>query len=141
MKSAPKRLWIFLAILSFAGILKATLPATVIGSWTAASNLSQRRANAPAVMLGDGRILMTGGDSAGASLQSAEIFATDGTISSAAAMNVARTRHFAVALSDGRVLVGGGSSGGGTTNSAEIYNPANDSWTQTSPMMEARANA
>jgi hypothetical protein len=141
MKSAPKRLWIFLAILSFAGILKATLPATVIGSWTAASNLSQPRANAPAVMLGDGRILITGGDSAGASLQSAEILATDGTISSAAPMNVARTRHFAVALSDGRVLVGGGSSGGGTTNSAEIYNPANDSWTQTSPMMEARANA
>src|SRR5207247_8368651 len=141
MKSAPKRLWIFLAILSFAGILKATLPQTVIGSWTAAGNLSQPRVNGTAAMLPDGRILIIGGDDANGPVQSVEIFGTNGVISSAAAMNIARSHHFAIALSDGRVLVGGGTSGGGTTNSAEIYNPANDSWTQASPMVEARANA
>ncbi len=142
MKRAPKSLWILIALLCFAGILKATLPQVVIGTWTSAASLAQPRSNAPAVMLSDGRILITGGDGASGPLQSAEFFATDGTVSSAAAMNVARSRHFAVVLSDGRVLVGGGiSSGGGTTNSAEIYDPSADSWTQTNPMTEARANA
>ena len=91
--------------------------------------------------LRDRRILIIGGDDANGPVQSVEIFGTNGVISSAAAMNIARSHHFAIALSDGRVLVGGGTSGGGTTNSAEIYNPANDSWTQASPMVEARANA
>src|SRR5207302_6069387 len=120
MKRAPKSVWILIALLSFAGILKATLPQVVIGTWTSAATLTQPRSSASAVQLADGRILFIGGDGASGPLQSAEFFATDGTVSSAAAMNVARSRHFAVVLSDGRVLVGGGTStGGGTTNSAE----------------------
>src|SRR6266568_487550 len=142
MKRAPKFVWILIALLCFAGILKATLPQVVIGTWTSAASLSQARANASVVMLSDARILITGGDGANGPLQSAEFFATDGTVSSAAAMNVAHSRHFAVTLTDGRVLVGGGiSTGGGTTNAAEIYDPSADSWTQTNPMTEARANA
>ena len=142
MKNTPKRLWVVLALLSFAGILRATLPQTTVGTWTSASNLGQARANAAAVMLSDGRILITGGDAGSGALQSAEIFGTNGSATAAGAMNVARSGHFAVVLSDGRVLVGGGnSSGGGATNSAEIYDPSSDAWTQTSPMTQARAGA
>ncbi len=142
MKSVPKRLWIVLVLVCFAGILKATLPPIIVGSWTATSSLTQARSNGSAVQLSNGRILFTGGDSGSGPVQSAEYFAADGTVSSAAAMNYPRSSHFAVVLSDGRVLVGGGnSSGGGTTNSAEIYDPAADSWTATSAMAEARANA
>src|SRR5947207_11713425 len=104
MKRAPKLLWVVPGVLLCAGLLKATLPQTAIGTWTSAASLSQPRSNASAVMLSDGRILITGGDDASGPLQSNEIFATDGTITPAAAMNVARSRHFAVSLSDGRVL-------------------------------------
>jgi hypothetical protein len=142
MKRTPRLLWIIAGVLLCAGVLKATLPQTAIGTWTSAASLWQARSNASAVMLSDDRILITGGDGTGGPLQSAEIFATDGTATFAAAMNVARSRHFAVTLSDGRVLAGGGvSSGGGATNSAELYDPNADSWTQISPMTSARANA
>ena len=142
MKRAPRLLWIIPALLLSAGLLKATLPQTTIGLWTSAASLSQSRSNASAVILSDGRILITGGDGSSGVLQSAELFGTNGYVSLAAAMNVPRSGHFAVVLIDGRVLVGGGnSSGGGTTNSAEIYDPSADSWTQTSPMTSARANA
>jgi len=124
MKTAPSRLWIILAVLSFAGMLRATLPQITIGQWTDTTTLSQARSNAAAVMLSDGSILFTGGDSGSGALQSAEIFGVNGTVSFTNAMNVARSGHFAVVLSDGRVLVGGGNTtGGGTTNSAEIYDP------------------
>jgi len=141
MKRVPLRLWLVLAIVCFAGILKATLPQITIGNWTATSSLSQARSNGAAVLLNDGRILFTGGDSGSGAVQSAEFFNADGTVSSAGSMNVARSRHFAVVMSDGRVLVGGGNSGGGTTNSAEIYDPSTGNWAATSPMNSARANA
>jgi hypothetical protein len=141
MKRAPKTFFILLALLCFAGLLKATLPQTSIGKWTSAVAFSEGRSNAPAVRLSDGRILITGGNGVIGPLQTTEFFGTNGTVASAAAMNVARSSHFAVVLSDGRVLVGGGVSGGGTTNSAEIYDPAADSWTKTNAMTEARANA
>jgi trimeric autotransporter adhesin len=141
MKRAPKTFLILVALLCCAGLLKATLPQTSIGKWTSAVGFSEGRSNASAVMLSDGRILITGGSGVSGPLQTAEFFATNGTVASAAAMNVARSSHFAVVLSDGRVLVGGGVSGGGTTNSAEVYDPGTDSWIKTNAMAEARANA
>ena len=142
MKTAPRRLWIILGVLSFAGILRATLPQVTIGKWTATTALSQARSNNTAVMLSDGSILFSGGDSGSGALQSAEVFGVNGTVSFTTAMNIARSGHFAVALSDGRVLVGGGNTiGGGATNSAEIYDPNANTWAQTSPMTSARANA
>jgi len=124
MKRAPKSLWILVSLLCFVGLLRANLPQTLIGSWSAASSLSEARSSASAVLLSDGRILIAGGDSGSGPLTSAEFFGSDGTVSSAAAMNVARSRHFAVVLNDGRVLAcGGTTTGGGTTNTAEIYSP------------------
>src|SRR5713226_3695113 len=98
MKHAPKFVWILIALFCFAGILKATLPPVVIGTWTPTASLAQARSNTATVMLSDARILITGGDGANGPLQSAEFFAPDGTVSSAAAMNVVRSRHFAVIL-------------------------------------------
>ena len=145
MKFVSRYLWIVCVLAGFfmlAETLKATLPQTVIGSWISASPLSQARANAPSVLLSDGRILVLGGDGASGPQQSIEVFATDGAVSPAAPMGVPRSHHFAVVLSDGRVLVGGGTTaGGGTTNSAEIYDPTADTWAQTAAMTSARANA
>jgi hypothetical protein len=141
-KRAPKTISILLALLAFTGLLRATLPQVLIGNWAPAASLSQARSAASAVVLSDGRVLITGGDGANGPLQTAEFFGTDGTVSPAAAMNAPRSGHFAVALSDGRVLVGGGTtSGGGNANSAEIYDPSADSWTLTNPLTTARTGA
>jgi hypothetical protein len=142
MKRAPRTLFIVLAVLCFVGLLKATLPQVGIGKWTSTSNLAQARSNSASVLLADGRILIIGGENSNGPLASAEIFGSDGIISSAGLMNGARSQHFAVMLSDSRVLVGGGTTtGGGTTNSAEIYDPAANSWTQINPLTTPRANA
>jgi len=113
MKRAPRTLYILLAVLCFAGLLKATLPQIGIGQWTSTSNLAQARSNSVSVLLADGRILIIGGENNNGPLASAEIFGTDGIISSAGLMNAARSRHFAAMLRDGRVLVGGGTTSGG----------------------------
>ena len=145
MKFVSRFLWIVCVLAGFfmlAETLKATLPQTLIGSWTSASPLSQARANAASVLLPNGRILILGGDGASGPLQSVEVFGTDGAVSPAASMGVPRSHHFAVVLSDGRVLIGGGTTaGGGTTNSAEIYDPTADTWAQTAAMTSVRANA
>jgi hypothetical protein len=141
-KRAPKTISILLALLGFTGLLRATLPKVLIGNWAPAASLSQARSAASAVVLSDGRVLITGGDGANGPLQTAEFFDTDGTVSPAAAMNAPRSGHFAVALSDGRVLVGGGTTtGGGNANSAEIYDSSADSWTLTNPLTTARTGA
>src|SRR5690348_14826274 len=108
MKTAPKRLWIILALIFSAGILKATLPPITIGNWTGTASLTQPRSGAATVLMKDGRILFTGGDGGSGAVQSADFFNADGSVSSAGAMNVARSHHFAVVMNDGRVLVGGG---------------------------------
>jgi len=54
-----------------------------------------------AALLTDGWILITGDDGANAPLATAEFFNMDGSISPAAAMNVARSRHISVVLQDG----------------------------------------
>ena len=145
MKRARRSVWIAIGLtilLTFATLLRATLPHTTVGAWSAAGNLSQARSNASAVMLSNGSILIVGGEAGNGALQSTEIFGTDGSISSAAPMYAARSRHFAVLLSDGRVLVGGGiTSGGGTTNTAEIYDSSANTWTPVGVMTVARANA
>ena len=101
MKFVSKYLWIicvFAGLFTLAGSLKATLPQPVIGTWNSTNSLTQARANAASVLLPDGRILIAGGESGGGPLQSAEIFGTNGIVSSATSMNVARSHHFAVAL-------------------------------------------
>ncbi|MFB3915173.1 MAG: kelch repeat-containing protein [Terriglobales bacterium] len=103
--------------------------------------MSTARTGAAAVLLPDGRILITGGvDASGAPLAGAEYFNPDGSFSPAPPMSTPRTGHAAVWLLTGEVLViGGTTSGGGITNSAEAFDPLTDSWrTLPAAMLEAR---
>jgi len=92
-----------------------------------------RRTMAAAAVLGDGRVLVTGGyganspDSARA-LNSAMIFDPyHNTWTAAAPMNIARARHAATMIDDGRVLVAGGMNNT-ALGSVEVYNPATNTW-------------
>jgi hypothetical protein len=98
------------------------------------------RTDAAATTLLDGRVLVTGGTSAGTSLASVEIF--DGkSFSRAASMSVPRSGHTIATLKDGRVIVAGGFTAPGMpTTSIEIYDPKSNTWSfAPAQMHEARA--
>jgi hypothetical protein len=110
--------------------------------------LRQARAAHVQIKLGDGRVLLAGGeisDSPFIPISHCEIFdPTSFTFQQVASMNVARSFAHATLLVDGRVLVTGGQSvdaaGFHFRADAEIYDPATDSWSLVaSPMAEARS--
>ena len=120
-------------------------------SWTKVSDMPTLRVDTSAALLGDGRILVTGGSTAampfGPSIAPTTIAeAYDplvGTWQSLAPMNVATFNHAHVSLEDGRVLAIDGTldeviSGPGTAR-VEIYDPQTDTWEPASEMNVPRA--
>ncbi|MHC4066908.1 MAG: Kelch repeat-containing protein, partial [Planctomycetota bacterium] len=112
--------------------------------------MSEGRANAAAVLLPDGRVLVVGGDNGSGASASVEAYGLDDSFASLAPMHTARARHSASLLPDGRVLVAGGEGLGGSPtnsaevyspadNSAEVYSPADDSWESVASLSQARA--
>jgi len=104
-----------------------------------------RRFMAAAAMMGDGRVLITGGygqpwtdDWTPPALTSTMIFdPRTGIYLNAAPMRVARARHAAVMLGDGRVAVLGGI-GQNPTSSVEIYDPRTNTWEVGEPLAGPR---
>jgi hypothetical protein len=95
-----------------------------------------------ATLLGDGRVLVTGGYGSVQSGQFAELTATaeiydpgNGTFSPAGVMSKARSFHAATMLSNGRVLISGGRGGDA---SAELYDAATGAFTPTGSMTVSR---
>jgi hypothetical protein len=109
-------------------------------TWTNVTSMNTARAVAAAVVLNDGKVLVTGGlDASNTALTTAEIYdpATN-TWSNTGNMTTARWLHKMEKLPDGRVLVMGGRVGGATT---EIYNPATGTFTAGPNMAFGRDDA
>jgi hypothetical protein len=107
-------------------------PAT--GVWSAGPPVGLvGRAFFAAVLLRDGRVLVTGGRGPSGQLSSCYLYDPDGgTWSPAASLAVGRDSHTATLLPDGRVLVAGGQNPlNNPINSAEIYDPVNNTWAPT----------
>jgi len=107
---------------------------------------------APAVPLGNGKVLVAGGYSCDAnqnctSLNSAEIYDPGaGTFSSAGNMTVDRYGHTMTLLSTGKVLIAGGQTCSSATSctalsTAELYDPIAGTFTATGNLNAARFNA
>ena len=114
-------------------------PAT--GTWTRTGDLAFGRASAVAVVLADGRVLVTGGGRCGVIRNQAEIFdPAAGTWTTTGSMNTVRRSPAAVRLGDGRVLVAGGTGAFpfASLASAEIYDPSSGTWTPTGAMHDPR---
>src|SRR5690348_7544346 len=114
-------------------------PAT--STWTRTGNLAFGRASAVAVVLADGRVLVTGGGRCGVIRNQSEIFdPATGTWTTTGSMSVVRRSPAAVRLADGRVLVAGapGAFPFPSLTSAEIYDPASGAWTTTGAMHDPR---
>ncbi len=108
--------------------------------------------SAPAVLLGNGKVLVAGGyncDTNGncASLNSAEIYdPNSSTFSSAGNMTIDRYGHTMTLLPNGKVLIAAGESCSSSTsctalNTAELYDPVAGTFTATGSLTAARFNA
>ncbi|MCU1287399.1 MAG: hypothetical protein JWO13_3749 [Acidobacteriales bacterium] len=129
---------LLLIVFGFTFILSATLPNVEIGKWSAGPDMPRPLANASAVILSDGSVFISGGDSSDGPVASALVF-FGGAFGSVGPMNTPRSHHASALLKDGRVLVTGGLSGGGATNTAEVFDPADGSWSAAGNLLDARS--
>ncbi len=136
------KLVVWVAVLTLpAGLFgAAALPPVGSHEWVPLEPMADARSGAAAVLLPDGRVLVTGGSAGGPALASAEVFDPVGGWSAVAPMTAARSGHAAVALKDGRVLVVGGTGADGApTTSAEVFDPASGAWAAVGSMIQARS--
>lgn len=113
------------------------------GTWAFTGSLhSVRGKTNQAVRLGDGRVLVAGGEGSvqGVILQTAELYdPVTGTFSVTGSLNIARLAHTLTLLSDGKVLATGGISAAGVVfASAELYDSMTQTWSATASMNVAR---
>ena len=102
-------------------------PAAAYGGVWSLEGQAYPRVNHAATLLGDGRVLVTGGFDGAVVLSLAELFdPSTNTWSSAGNMAAARSQHSATLLANGRVLVAGRCPG--ALASAELYDPATNTW-------------
>ena len=123
-------------------LMKGDRPDPDLNGWASTvGSMAAARSDACAVLLGDGRVLLAGGENASGALNSVEVLQDDGRFHAAAPMNLAHSSAACALLPDGTVLVAGGRSGGGTTNAVELYDPAEDRWKPGPDMLQDRAGA
>jgi len=115
------------------------------GSRVQALAMTTARANAAAIRLRDGRVLICGGTATGeigGVLSSAEIYdPVARTFTPTGSMTVPRTGQTITMLRDGRVLLTGGDQNAGFRSqlaSAEIYDPGSGTFTATGSMSTPR---
>jgi hypothetical protein len=112
-------------------------PAMVDPAWSSTASMAVPRDRHTATMLGNGKVLVTGGRSTGA-LASAELYdPSTGTWALTGSMASARSDHAAVPLANGDVLVTGGRIAV-ALDSAEIYAVSSGTFATTASMTVAR---
>jgi hypothetical protein len=86
------------------------------------ATMNVERHSHAAARLGDGKVLIVGGENSRGQVRESEIFdPATRRFATAANLDTARTEHTATALGDGRVLIAGGRHGAQPLRSTEIY--------------------
>jgi N-acetylneuraminic acid mutarotase len=119
--------------------------------WKKTTSLTSRREAPALVALGDGRALLTGGETGendgNVAYSSTYVFdPADRSWTRSGPMTTARSNPAAVLLADGRVLVGGGRYNDRTQaqrvlDSSELWDPTSGTWHRTGPLGEPRVGA
>ncbi|MGH9937024.1 MAG: Kelch repeat-containing protein, partial [Blastocatellia bacterium] len=112
-----------------------------VGTWSPTADMNVARQEHRATLLANGKVLVTGGVSGGAILDSAEIYdPITGAWTLIDPMPGARVTHTATLLANGKVLITGGRNGFGVIRSCAIYDPATNSWGGAGSLNQPRAN-
>ena len=130
---------VLIIILGFVIFLRSSTPTVSTNNWVQAGPMTSARSGACSVLLDDSRIVVTGGTEPNATLNTAEVFQSDGTFAPVAPMTSPRSNHTCSRLADGTVLATGGQNDSGPLSSAEIYDPSTNTWSPLPGMMEARS--
>ncbi|WP_067455271.1 Kelch repeat-containing protein [Actinomadura macra] len=129
------------------GAARGLAAGVVPGRWSAAGELPKATwlATNTAVLLGDGTVLLAGGEDARRNAFGEASVYDPGTNAwrPTGALTATRRLHTLTRLADGRVLAAGGIGGTfsvppGELASAEIYDPSTETWTPTGSMGQAR---
>jgi len=132
----------------YAPLASAELFDPASGSFTGTGSMTGHRTRHTATLLGDGKVLVTGGDSGNEfsiPFATAEIFdSSTGVFTPTGNMVSARAGHTATLLPNGKVLLTGGLAGTSSpyiaTSTAEIFDPTTGEFTATSSMGTPRVN-
>jgi hypothetical protein len=112
-------------------------PATGIFSQT--GSMTTGRVEPTATLLGDGHVLIAGGDGSKGPLESAELYdPRSGSFSPTGSMTTPRSFQTATRLADGQVLIAGGHDANASLASAELYDPRIGTFASTGSMTTAR---
>jgi hypothetical protein len=140
-------------VISFGLIGRASVLNVPSNTWAPTGDMTVVRAGASAVLLYDGRVLVTGGLSEitestetethtylRATASGERFSPTGGSFLDTPPMQSARANHTSTLLPDGRVLVVGGVGADEIAlSSVEIYDPATNSWMAGTPLHYARS--
>ena len=114
-------------------------PLLVDPVWTTIGSMTTARQGHAALLLNNGKVLVSGGSNSTGSLVGAELYdPATGLWSVTGSMNVARDQHTATLLSTGNVLVTGGYNGTTVLPSTEMYNATAGTWTLKASMTSPR---
>lgn len=106
---------------SISSLASAELYDPTMNEWSSTSSLGVSRTRHRAILLEDGNVLITGGESGSGVINSTELYdAVTGRWSEAERMVFARARHSSNLLSNGDVIVVGGNDGNGNISSVEL---------------------
>jgi hypothetical protein len=112
-------------------------------AWQYVAPMNFGRAEHKALVMKDGRVIVTGGvDQSGSLVLSCEIYdPKTNNWSSGGSLNQGRRRHELVLLNDGRIVAISGmvNDGGATTVSNEIFDPATLQWSYLKPLAQGRS--
>jgi uncharacterized repeat protein (TIGR01451 family) len=110
------------------------------GVWTLTGVLNTARFGHTAVLLSNGRVLVSGGQNLDSFLSSSELFdPVTGSWTATGSLNTARSHHTAVTLLDDTVLVTGGERNGSSLSSSELFDPLTETWTSRGQLNTARS--
>jgi hypothetical protein len=131
---APHLFGLILGLIMATLIFEPVALAQVNPSWIPTGSLNVPRSGHTATLLGNGNVLVVGGDSA-------ELYdPVTGTWSITGSLNTPRGGHTATLLQNGKVLVVGGyTSHGSLAGSGELYDPATGTWSITGSLNRPRA--